>query len=38
MQYTESEIHATLKRLLAKGYAALTQRERRIVDLLSAIC
>ncbi len=38
MPYTESEIHAAVKRLIAAGYAALTLREQRIVDCLSAVC
>lgn len=38
MLYTETEIHAAVKRLIAAGYAALNLRERRIVDLLSAVC
>lgn len=38
MQYTDFEIHAAIKRLLAAGYAALTVRERRIVDWMSAFC
>jgi hypothetical protein len=38
MPYTETEIHAALKRLAAVGYAALTVREQRIVDALSAVC
>lgn len=38
MLYTETEVHAAVKRLVAMGYAALTVREQRIVDTLSAVC
>ena len=38
MSYTTTEIHATVKRLLKEGYAALTVRQRQIVNSLSAIC
>ncbi len=38
MQFTDAEIYATVRHLIARGYAALTQREKLIVDTLSAIC
>ena len=38
MLYTETEIHAAVKRLVHEGYAALTIRQRHIVDSLSAVC
>ncbi len=38
MPYIETEIHTVVKRLVAMGYAALTVREQRIVDALSAVC
>lgn len=38
MLYTETEIHAAVKRLIREGYAALTVRQQHIVDTLSAVC
>jgi hypothetical protein len=38
MRYSESEINRTLNRLFRWGYAALTHRERDIVDQLSVVC
>lgn len=38
MEYTESEIHTAVNRLIAEGYDALTQRQQSIVDSLSAVC
>lgn len=38
MLFTDAEIYATVRRLTAHGYGALTQREKLIVDSLSAIC
>lgn len=38
MLYSEAEIHAAVKRLTLEGYAALTVRQRLIVDSLSAVC
>jgi len=38
MLYSETEIHAAVKRLIQQGYAALTVRQQLIVDSLSAVC
>ncbi len=38
MQYSESEINQALLRLFRWGYAALTRRERDIVDALAVVC
>lgn len=38
MRYSESEINQALIRLFRRGYAALTRRERDIVDELAVIC
>lgn len=38
MRYSESEINRALIRLCRRGYAALTRRERDIVDELAVIC
>lgn len=38
MRFTDTEIYTTVRRLVAHGYAALTEREKQIVDTLSAVC
>jgi len=38
MSYSESEINQALARLFRWGYAALTRRERVILDELSVVC
>ena len=38
MRYSESEVNHSLTRLFRWGYAALTHRERAIVDELAVIC
>lgn len=38
MRYSDTEIYAALRHLMARGYAALTERERQIIDVLSAVC
>lgn len=38
MRYSETEINRALIHLFRWGYAALTRRERDIVDQLSVVC
>lgn len=38
MRFSDLEINRAVRHLYAAGYELLTPRERRIVDLLSAIC
>ena len=38
MRYSESEVNHALTRLFRWGYAALTHRERALVDELAVIC
>ena len=38
MSYTELEIHTAIQMLIQQGYAALTARQRSLVDALCAIC
>ena len=38
MPFSDLEINRVVRHLYAVGYKLLTQRERRIVDVLCAIC
>lgn len=38
MRFSDPEINSAVRRLYAVGYRLLSRRERRIVDVLCAIC
>ena len=38
MRFTDTEIYAAMRHLIQQGYAALTLRERLVIDSLCAIC